>query len=423
MNEWKQISVLLFSLVPEGLLDNILTPLYPYVVRALPGTHEDQIAWHAALLQSAYYLPLFLMNTVWGWTSDNIGRKPVLEAGLFIMTVTCFLFSTANSYAMAFAARFLAGLFGANSTVAKSMLADISYTNSELRAMSFAMYGMVYGVAGVIGPALGSALSYFSDNSQHSAFVRYPYFWHGAIPGILGYFAFIGLVYGLASNPVIKNPLEDSPILMSTMGASEAFEEPTKLTSKLIMIPISLYATIAYLQMAYLTMLPIYFKEMSFSSSQTSAWMIAIPMAKLVLQLGYSKLVSLSFSTQFLFRIGMMILLPVHILIPFVGGWHLTFGAGISFLQWPLLFLVLMALGLGESLAYLSALLLISERAPRANLGRIHGIASTLAALSRTVAPVVVGWLWGWFSSSNNQWIVFWISSAISIVGYKLATM
>jgi hypothetical protein len=40
----------------------------------------------------------------------------------------------------------------ANSTVAKGMIGDITSTTEE-RAWGYAMYGAVFGVSGVIGPA------------------------------------------------------------------------------------------------------------------------------------------------------------------------------------------------------------------------------------------------------------------------------
>lgn len=113
LTEKNQILILLLAIVPEAVLESTLIPLYPFLVRhLLPNIPENTVGYHVGLIGSAFYLPLFFMNLVWGATSDHIGRKPVLLMGLVACLLTTIAIGTASSYNVALACRFIAGLFG-----------------------------------------------------------------------------------------------------------------------------------------------------------------------------------------------------------------------------------------------------------------------------------------------------------------------
>ena len=69
-----QIYLLLGSILPEALLESMLLPLYPYIVRHLLPDSSD-VGYYTGVFSAAFYMPLFLMNIVWGSASDRIGRK------------------------------------------------------------------------------------------------------------------------------------------------------------------------------------------------------------------------------------------------------------------------------------------------------------------------------------------------------------
>jgi MFS family permease len=119
----QKILLVLLGLLPEALLDYSLIPLYPFMVRHLmPNEPESSIGFYSGLLASAFYMPLFIMNVVWGAASDRLGRKPILLAGMLVCLATTMVTGYTNNYTIVLACRFLAGIFGANSTVAKGMI-------------------------------------------------------------------------------------------------------------------------------------------------------------------------------------------------------------------------------------------------------------------------------------------------------------
>jgi MFS family permease len=69
-----QLSVLLGAILPEAILEAMLIPLYPFIVRLLLPESPD-VGYYTGLFSSAFYMPLFVMNILWGATSDRIGRK------------------------------------------------------------------------------------------------------------------------------------------------------------------------------------------------------------------------------------------------------------------------------------------------------------------------------------------------------------
>ncbi|KAK5671851.1 hypothetical protein QVD99_001682 [Batrachochytrium dendrobatidis] len=153
----RQTALLLLAIIPEALFDALLIPLYPFVVKHLLPD-ESNIGQYVGLMASSFYLPLFVMNLVWGGISDRYGRKPVLIIGLVACLVTTLGIGLSQSFWLTITFRFIAGVFGANSTVAKGMLGDISSDDAS-RSTAYALYGSIYGISGIVGPIIGGILA------------------------------------------------------------------------------------------------------------------------------------------------------------------------------------------------------------------------------------------------------------------------
>jgi MFS family permease len=64
------------------------------------------------MLGSLFYLPLLIMNLVWGGLSDRIGRKTILYLGLIMNFICAIVFGTTKSFNVLIAFRFIQGMFG-----------------------------------------------------------------------------------------------------------------------------------------------------------------------------------------------------------------------------------------------------------------------------------------------------------------------
>jgi DHA1 family tetracycline resistance protein-like MFS transporter len=106
---------------------------------------------------ASYSAMQFVFAPFWGRLSDRIGRKPVLVGGLVGTAAAYALFATADSLAMLFVARLLAGFFGANVSTAQAYIADV--TAPEDRAKGMGLIGAAFGLGFCLGPLLGGELT------------------------------------------------------------------------------------------------------------------------------------------------------------------------------------------------------------------------------------------------------------------------
>jgi DHA1 family tetracycline resistance protein-like MFS transporter len=132
----------------------IVLPMLP-----LYGEHYDAKGWQIGLLMASYSLMQFLFAPAWGRLSDRIGRRPVLLVSTAGSVVSYALFAYATRFSGATAlwliigSRTLAGICGANITVAQAYIADI--TPPEQRSKRMGLIGMAFGLGFIFGPPIG----------------------------------------------------------------------------------------------------------------------------------------------------------------------------------------------------------------------------------------------------------------------------
>lgn len=98
---------------------------------------DKHTGYYTGLLGSAFFLPLFITNALWGSLSDKYGPKRILVFSLAFGVVATTTLGLAESFWLALAARALAGIFGANSTIAKGRLGAIS--EAQTRAWGYSV--------------------------------------------------------------------------------------------------------------------------------------------------------------------------------------------------------------------------------------------------------------------------------------------
>jgi MFS family permease len=118
----------------------------------------------------------FFFAPVWGRLSDRHGRRPILlistagaAASYVLFAVSCGLEHHASALLLMVLSRMMAGLCGANITVAQAYIADI--TPPEQRSRRMGLIGMAFGLGFIVGPALGGlSLAGFGPNSWFRGF-------------------------------------------------------------------------------------------------------------------------------------------------------------------------------------------------------------------------------------------------------------
>src|SRR5437773_3367505 len=111
-------------------------------------------------LMAAFSAMQFIFAPVWGRLSDRIGRRPVLLLSTAGATISYAIFAVGCAVAgtpglvVLFASRIFAGICGANITVARAYIADV--TPPEDRSRKMGLIGMAFGLGFIFGPALSS---------------------------------------------------------------------------------------------------------------------------------------------------------------------------------------------------------------------------------------------------------------------------
>ncbi|HET7272576.1 MAG TPA: MDR family MFS transporter [Rubrobacter sp.] len=107
---------------------------------------------------ASYLLAATVMGPVFGKLSDTYGRKPVYLAGIFLFLLGSVLAGTSQSMAALISFRTLQGLgAGAVQPVAITIVGDIF--ELEARARIQGLFGAVWGISAVVGPAAGGFIT------------------------------------------------------------------------------------------------------------------------------------------------------------------------------------------------------------------------------------------------------------------------
>jgi len=121
------------------------------------------------IIMASYSLMQFIFAPIWGRISDRIGRRPVLLASTAFAAVSYVMFAIGSGLEnktvaiwVILLSRVLAGVCGANITVAQAYIADIS--PPELRSARMGLIGMAFGLGFILGPPLGGESSYIFNS-------------------------------------------------------------------------------------------------------------------------------------------------------------------------------------------------------------------------------------------------------------------
>ena len=107
---------------------------------------------------ASYLLAATVTGPVFGKLSDTYGRKPVYLAGIFLFLLGSVLAGASQSMAALISFRTLQGLgAGAVQPVAITIVGDIF--ELEARARIQGLFGAVWGISAIVGPAVGGLLT------------------------------------------------------------------------------------------------------------------------------------------------------------------------------------------------------------------------------------------------------------------------
>jgi multidrug resistance protein len=163
MTRKPSLLVIFFTVFIDLIGFGIVLPLLPQY-----GEVYGAAGWEIGLLMAAFSLMQFLFAPAWGRLSDRIGRRPVLLISTAGAVASYALFAWATTFSgktalwLIILSRALAGIAGANITVAQAYIADI--TPPEHRSKRMGLIGMAFGLGFIFGPPLGGfSFKYLHD--------------------------------------------------------------------------------------------------------------------------------------------------------------------------------------------------------------------------------------------------------------------
>lgn len=139
----------------------LVIPSLPDIMRRFM-TSETSVSEYFGYFISLYALMQFLASPLLGALSDRWGRRPILLVSLLVAGLDYILMAYAPTLTILFLGRILAGLTGANITVAMAYVADVS--DDKNRSANFGMIGAAFGMGFIIGPAIGGLIGHYGPH-------------------------------------------------------------------------------------------------------------------------------------------------------------------------------------------------------------------------------------------------------------------
>lgn len=385
-----QLGILFLTVFIDLVGFGLVLPLLPNYTRSFGAS-----AFVAGCIMASYSLMQFIFAPMWGSLSDRIGRRPILLASTAVATVSYATFAIGSTLSgtpaliVILASRMIAGICGANITVAQAYIADI--TPEADRARRMGLIGMAFGLGFIVGPALAVTAQYVTTRlggseaavasapgwlasllcltNFVSALARLPESWRpGASPGVRQTrwahyqttlrrpaIGFLVLTFGLATFGFTC--FETSLGLMIQRNFGLADKDAARTCAVLF---------------AY--------------AGVIGAFVQAGPIGRLVKRSGEARLVAWS-----LLVFGAA-LLPV----PFIrGNVPLSWGVLVTTpgLSWISLLATVAGLAIGSGLTRPPLFGLLSRLTPADEQGATLGVAQSAGALARVVGPPFTGFL------------------------------
>ena len=134
----------------------LILPVMPALIREVADVSLSAAAIWGGILTTVFALLQFLCAPAIGGLSDRFGRRPVLFASLFVLTVDYLVMAVAGTIWLLLLGRVVGGIATATQAAAYAFVADIS--KPEEKAARFGLLGAAFGLGFVLGPLIGGLL-------------------------------------------------------------------------------------------------------------------------------------------------------------------------------------------------------------------------------------------------------------------------
>jgi len=149
--EWKKWTILSVIFLVQVSM-NFNTSLYS---NAIDGISEEfHVSAQAARCGAMIFLVLYAFGCeLWAPWSEELGRKPILQASLLLVNIWQLPVALAPNFASIMVGRALGGLSSAGGSVTLGMIADMWEADTQQYAVAFVVFSSVGG--SILGPIVG----------------------------------------------------------------------------------------------------------------------------------------------------------------------------------------------------------------------------------------------------------------------------
>src|SRR5436309_6878287 len=142
----------------DFLAFGIIAPVLPDLIRQFEGGDFGRASSITGYFGFAWATMQFIFSPLLGAWSDRFGRRPVILISCFGLSIDYVFMVLAPSLAWLFMGRIIFGNTTSNVSPAFAYITDV--TPPEKRAKPFDLVSAAFGLAFVIGPAVGGALGH-----------------------------------------------------------------------------------------------------------------------------------------------------------------------------------------------------------------------------------------------------------------------
>ncbi|MSR66043.1 MAG: MFS transporter [Pedosphaera sp.] len=388
--------------------------------------------WMIGVIMASYSAMQFLFAPAWGRLSDRIGRRPVMLVSTAVAAISYAIFAIGSgiedpmlALGVLLISRALAGVCGANITVAQACIADV--TPPEERSKKMGLIGMAFGLGFIFGPALGGV-------AVKSFGISGPGWVAAALCAANFFLALAILPETRPANGAVKSVARPRFNQWAHVLARPQIGLLVLVFFLATFCFTCFETTLSLLVAKNFNLVPIETGASSdlhtkdkFGDAATSATILFTycgligafvqggPLGKILKRLGERRLISLS-----LLLVGVS-LIP----LPFIHGeGHLSWAAlwQAGSLPWWVMIVVLGGLSVGSSLARPPLFGLISILTPSDEQGETLGVAQSVGSLARILGPIFAGSLFN-FTPFNLPVgaVPYLIAGSVALIAAVLA--
>lgn len=324
----------------------------------------------AGLVTSLFGVMQFLVAPLLGDLSDEYGRKKLLALGVGVLALSQILFATGvaiGSLVLLLCSRIVAGIAGANFSIAQATIADV--TTPENRARNFGLIGAAFGLGFILGPLISGWIIGITHNPS------LPFLF----AGVLGICNLLFVTLMLPETHLVRTKSAGFSIFKAFYNIKKAYldkdAKPLYLASFFLMMGFAFFTSFISIFLVV---------RFAFTETATGTFFAVIGGWMVFTQIFVVRIISKKYSERVILLTALPVLAGVILIHPFIYSVILVYAI-----------VPLTAMSFGLLNTTLPAL--ISKGVGKDRQGSALGINGSLQALSQGVAPLLAGSLAGVF--------------------------